>query len=87
MMWISENKDVDWARYCTQELGVSIVRCDLHPEIIGKFDNQQTFVDNITTNMDFMNSSASEIDIGFTAAKNFHDNRLDEMKIMVSVWG
>ena len=86
MMWISENKDEDWARYCAQEIGVSIVRCDLHPEIIGKFDNEQHFVDDITTNMGFMNSSASEIDIGFTAAKNFHENRLDEMKIMVSVW-
>jgi len=34
MNWHDQAKSEDWARFCAQELGISIVRCEIHPDII-----------------------------------------------------
>src|SRR5688572_927115 len=85
MNWMTQNKDPAWAQFCARDLGVSMLRLDLHPDIYtgGNWGSPVTWTSDINTNMNMMTLSAGTVDIAGVAARNLYNNRLDEMKIMM----
>ena len=88
MNWMSGSMSEDWAEFCARELGVSIVRLELHPNIYrgGHFGDPVVWVEDIETNMEQMHIGNSRIMISGTAARNLYENRIDDLKIMLSIW-